>query len=77
VADVANADAVVETYTMVYDREGRPARGIVIGRTEEGVRFLSNTPDDLAINERVVADEFVGQSGRVRHIDGANRFEPT
>ncbi len=77
VADVANADAVVETYTMVYDREGRPARGIVIGRTEEGARFLSNTPDDLAINERVVAGEFVGQSGRVLHIDGANRFEPT
>jgi acetyl-CoA C-acetyltransferase len=73
----ANGDASVETYTMIFDREGRPQRGIVIGRLDHGPRFLANTPDDLQLNEQIVADEFVGQKGRVRHEDGMNRFEPS
>ncbi len=72
----SNGRACVETYTMIFDRDGRPQRGIVIGRLDEGPRFLANTPDDLELNERIVASEFVGQRGRVRHIDGMNRFEP-
>lgn len=73
----ANGDASVETYTMIFDREGRPQRGIVIGRLDHGPRFLANTPDDLQLNEQIVADEFVGQKGRVSHEDGMNRFEPS
>lgn len=73
----ANGPASVETYTVIFDREGRPARGIVIGRTDEGARFLANTPDDSALNEQVVEKEFIGARGQVRHVDGMNRFEPT
>lgn len=73
----AEGPATVETYTMIYDREGRPARGIVIGRLDAGGRFLANTPDDLDINQQIVEREFIGQSGKVRHIDSMNRFEPT
>lgn len=74
--EVVNGEATVETYTMLFDREGRPERGIVIGRIDDGSRFIANTPDDLALNERVVASEFIGQRGRVRHEDGINRFDP-
>lgn len=76
ICDEANGDATVETYTMIYDREGRPARGIVVGRTDEGNRFLANTPDDLCMNEQIVEKEFIGVQGKVAHIDGTNRFEP-
>jgi len=76
VANVVAGRARVETYTMIYDREGKPIRGIVIGRSAEGTRFLANTPDDLSINEQVVAAEFVGAPGRVRHSEGMNRFDP-
>ncbi|MFP8871635.1 MAG: acetyl-CoA acetyltransferase, partial [Myxococcota bacterium] len=65
------------TYTMIFDREGRPARGIVIGRLNDGQRFLANTPDDFALNQQIVEKEFIGQPGRVVHKDGMNRFEPT
>ena len=34
----------IETYTVLYDRAGSPALGIVVGRTEEGQRFLANVP---------------------------------
>ena len=73
----ANGEARVETYTMIFDREGRPARGIVIGRLNDGQRFLANTPDDFALNQQIVEKEFIGQPGRVVHKDGMNRFEPT
>jgi acetyl-CoA C-acetyltransferase len=68
--------ATVETYTVLYARDGAPARGIVLGRTEAGQRFVANTPDDRDTLEAFVAVENVGRSGRVSFRDGRNRFEP-
>jgi acetyl-CoA C-acetyltransferase len=72
----AEGPARVETYTVVYDREGAPARGIVLGRTQAGRRFVANTPDDRALLEAFVAVENVGRGGRVRAQDGRNVFDP-
>ncbi len=68
--------ARVETYTVTYDRDGAPARGIVVGRSDEGRRFVANTPDDRALLEDLVASEAVGREGRVRVEDGRNLFDP-
>ena len=73
---VANGPAVLETYTVLYDREGAPSRGIAIGRLESGDRFLAGTPSDRATLEAFAAREEVGRRGRVRHVDGRNLFEP-
>ena len=67
----------VETYTVLFDREGQPARGIVLGRTQTGDRFLANTPDDRASLEAFLASEDVGSVGKLSSHDGHNRFEPT
>jgi acetyl-CoA C-acetyltransferase len=72
----AEGSATIEAYTVLYDRDGGPARGIAIGRTGEGRRFVANTPDDRALLEAFVAVENVGRSGRVRARDGHNIFEP-
>jgi acetyl-CoA C-acetyltransferase len=74
--DPAEGPARLETYTVLYDREGAPARGIAIGRTASGRRFVANTPDDRAFLEAFVAVENVGRPGRVRPVDGRNLFEP-
>lgn len=66
----------VEAYTVAYDREGAPARGIVLGRQEDGRRFLANTPPDRDLLEAFVAVEQVGRTGKLSHRGGANRFEP-
>ena len=68
--------ATLLTYTVTYDREGAPERGIVVGETEAGERFVANTPEDRALLEAFVATENVGRAGRVRHVDGRNVFEP-
>lgn len=66
----------VEAYTALYDREGAPAKGIVLGRTEDGRRFLAHTPDDRELLESFVAEEQVGSRGQLRFADERNRFEP-
>lgn len=75
---VAEADgpATVETYTVVYGREG-PQQGIVIGRLEDGRRFIANTPaGDVALLESMTRREFIGERGAVRHdaATGTNTF---
>ncbi len=66
----------IETYTVVYDRDG-PQRGIVLGSTLGGRRFVANTPDERAFLEAFVAVENAGRPGRVRVVDGLNRFDPS
>ncbi|MCG8592342.1 MAG: acetyl-CoA acetyltransferase [Proteobacteria bacterium] len=76
VFDEAQGNATVESYTVHYDRDGAPVRGVVIGRLEDGRRFLANTPEDSGLLERWVAAEVVGSEGRVLPLGGMNRFEP-
>ncbi len=68
--------ATIETYTVLYDRDGQPNRGLVVGRLDDGRRFLANTPDDHAGLESLVAREGVGRTGVVSSSNGLNRFEP-
>src|SRR5262249_24481163 len=66
----------VETYTVLYDRDGAPIRGAVIGRPDDGRRFLAGTPEDRVVLEGLVAREAVGLRGRVCTVEGVGRFEP-
>ena len=72
----AEGTGTLETYTVLYERDGAPTRGIVVGRLEDGRRFLANLPEDRALLEAFVAQEGVGVRGRVRPLDGRNEFEP-
>jgi acetyl-CoA C-acetyltransferase len=74
-ADAAGP-AEVRAYTVLYDRDGAPVRGIVIGDTDTGERFLANTPEDPAWLEAFVAKEQVGARGRVVSGGATLRFEP-
>ena len=75
-APEASGRGRVETYTVLYDREGAPVRGIVLGRLEDDRRFLANTPDDRGFLEDFVAEEAVGRRGRLDFVDGRNVFTP-
>jgi len=74
--DPAEGRATLETYTVLYGREGAPERGIVLGRTAEGRRFLANTPEDRGLLEAFVATEQVGCEGTLRQEEGRNIFDP-
>ena len=76
VREVAEGEAEVSAYTVLYGRTGEPARGLVVGRLESGESFVANTPDDAGALAAFASEEQVGRRGRVRQVDGANRFEP-
>ena len=66
----------VETYTVIFGREGAE-RGIVIGRLEEnGARFIANTPPDPALLTRMAEEEFLECAGTVATGDVVNTFTP-
>jgi acetyl-CoA C-acetyltransferase len=67
--DRAEGAASVESYTVVFDREGEPEQGIVVGRLGDGekpgARFFANTPADSDLLWAMTRQEFISTSGRV------------
>ncbi len=61
----------IETYTVVTDRKGKRF-GIVVGRLEDGARFLANTPDDDETLNGMMREDMLGRSGTV--TPGANNL---
>jgi acetyl-CoA C-acetyltransferase len=76
VVEEAKGPGVVEAYTVLYGRDGGPERGIVLGRLEDGQRFLANTPSDRALLEAFVYVEEVGRRGTLSHRGDRNIFDP-
>lgn len=72
----AAGPARIRTCTVLYERDGAPARGIVVGDTDAGERFVANTPEDASLLETLAAEECVGRRGRVVPGEGRLRFEP-
>jgi acetyl-CoA C-acetyltransferase len=76
VIEEPNGQGTIETFTVLYDRRQRPVKGIIIGRTEEGNRFLANTPQDPKIMNSLIEDGTIGRAGRVSSKRGKNTFMP-
>lgn len=76
VNEQAAGDATIEAYTVEYGRGGEPERGVVLGQTADGERFLSNTTTDIDFLKEFVTAEQVGRTGKVAFIDGMSTFKP-
>jgi acetyl-CoA C-acetyltransferase len=68
--------AMVETYTVIFDRNNLPNKGIVIGKKEDGKRFVAYTPSDPALFSAIMKEDFCGVSGTVVSKDKINTFTP-
>lgn len=66
--EVAEGEAVVETYTVEFGRDGAPLRGYVVGRLKrDGKRFLANHGDEATLRQLAANTvEAVGRTGWVR-----------
>jgi acetyl-CoA C-acetyltransferase len=65
--EAPQAAGTVETYTVVFDREGEPKFGIVFGRLEDGSRFIASTEPDRELLRWMTREEMVGRRLAVRH----------
>jgi acetyl-CoA C-acetyltransferase len=74
-AEPADGDATVETYTVTHDRDGAPAVGIIVARLRDGRRCWANI-EQRDVLERSEREELIGAAGRVAHdaARGINRF---
>ena len=59
--------AIIETFTILFDRDGEPRHGIVVARTPDGGRTIAKVPQGTAAIEKLLApqSEPVGMQGRV------------
>lgn len=75
---VSSADgaARIETYTLEYDRSGKPTMGVVIGRLSEGgARFVATTKGgDVATLQAMHDTDPLGCSILVHSVESGNRF---
>ncbi|MEV0358651.1 acetyl-CoA acetyltransferase [Nocardia sp. NPDC050697] len=76
VAYRADGWGTVESWTVSYGRDGSP-RGIVLGRLDDGRRFLANTADAAATALLTDAEHPAGQRVFVRATDAGNRVTLT
>ncbi len=68
--------AGIETYTVLFGREGEPEAGIVIGRLKDGGRFCAHVPRDRELLHAMTREDFLGRSGQVTTGDPVNVFAP-
>lgn len=68
--------ATIETYTIVYGRDRRPAVAVVLGRlASDGARFVASAPtDDPETLEGMIAEDPLGRSIVVRSDEALPRF---
>ena len=59
----------------MHDRKG-PSFGILFGRLTDGSRFIANTPDDKGLLSKMISEDYLGASGKVKSVDGLNIFTP-
>lgn len=66
----------IDGYTVLHDRAGAPARGLVVGHLSNGHRFVAHIiePEALVSLEE---HEGVGRTGDVHRGEGVNRFALT
>ncbi|HSG87679.1 MAG TPA: acetyl-CoA acetyltransferase [Pseudomonadales bacterium] len=76
VVERPDGEATVETYTVLFGREGTPQGGIVVGRDARGRRFCAVTPQDESLLTAMTREDFLGRAGTVSAGEKQNLFSP-
>ena len=69
----ATGKARVESYTVLYDRDGEPCAAILIGRDERENRFLARVKPEKSILEQMTQEEMIGKRGIVEYDPATNQ----
>jgi acetyl-CoA C-acetyltransferase len=69
----ASGQGEIETYTMIYKRDGTPAYGVIYGKTDRGFRFVAQTPRDPDLFKALSTENQVGKKVRLQFDVGKRR----
>ena len=67
VVEEAGGRGRVESYTILYKRDGDPYEGVVIGREASNNRFLAKVRPEKGLLEAMTRDDIIGIQGRVEY----------
>ncbi|KAJ5505070.1 Thiolase [Penicillium fimorum] len=67
IAVKANGRAVIETYTVEFQRNGSPGQAYVIGRLENGERFVANAVNTSTLKQ--LSSTTIEQIGRTGWVE--------
>jgi len=56
----ASGEGVIETYTVLYSRDGAPSFAIIYGKTDKGLRFVAKSHPDGSMVEQLLSGNQVG-----------------
>jgi acetyl-CoA C-acetyltransferase len=65
--DEASGEGVIETYTVVYSRDGTPSYAIIYGKTDKGSRFIARDLPGEGMIEALTSQNRVGARVRLRY----------
>jgi hypothetical protein len=60
----------------VHGRDGAPEYGVVIGRCNDGARFIARLPHDSDVLEAFGTSEAIGARGLLHHTEEGGTFAP-
>ncbi|MHA1689684.1 MAG: hypothetical protein ACTSUN_10180, partial [Promethearchaeota archaeon] len=69
----ANGILEVESYTFVYDRQGNPIKGIVIGKIEPKRRALAQINADSLVLRELLEHDLIGKKFFVKYDSSLQR----
>jgi len=67
VVEEARGKSRVESYTVLYGRDGEPYEGIVIGRETSNNRFLAKVKPEKGLLGAMTREEIIGRRGKVEY----------
>ncbi|MBI5117813.1 acetyl-CoA acetyltransferase [Candidatus Poribacteria bacterium] len=63
----AEGEATLETFTVVHNHDGQPDYAIIIGRQNDGRRFIANTERDPSLFQFLTTRDVIGLKGKVKY----------
>lgn len=61
-----NGSGVIETYTVIHNRDMTPAYAVIYGRTRDGFRFIGRSPAHPDTFKRLTSESQVGRQVNIR-----------
>jgi len=71
----AQGSAVIETYTVLHNRQDQPSKSIIVARTPDGQRCLATTDNQRDTLVKLVKEEAVGLKGQLVKRRNKTLFE--
>ena len=72
IQEQTNGTGTIETYTILYSRDGSILQAVLYGKTDEGFRFISQTAPDPDIFQELIRRCQIGTPVKLRHNQKLN-----